>query len=146
MSKSAAPPTPDGVAILGPISAGYDSILSPDALAFLAARERKFGQRRRDLLAYRIEVQAKIDDGWLPDFLPETKSVRDGDWTITSIPQDLMNRQVEIYRPGGPQDDHQRPQLRRQCLHGRFRGRHGPNLVLHDRGADQSARRHCQED
>ena len=99
MSKRAALPTPDGVAILGPISAGYDSVLSPDALAFLAAMERKFGQQRRDLLAYRIEVQAKIDGGWLPNFLPKTKSVRDGEWTITSIPQDLMNRRVEITGP-----------------------------------------------
>ncbi len=99
MNDAAAISTPEGVAILGPIAEGYDSILTEDALAFLAAMERKFGQRRRDLLAYRIEVQAKIDDGWLPDFLPETKSVRDGDWTITSIPHDLMNRRVEITGP-----------------------------------------------
>ncbi|MDA1100797.1 MAG: malate synthase A [Proteobacteria bacterium] len=99
MSENAALPIPDGVAVLGPIGDGYDSILTPDALAFLAAMERKFGQRRRDLLAYRDEMQAKIDAGWLPDFLPETKSVRDGDWTITSIPHDLMNRRVEITGP-----------------------------------------------
>jgi malate synthase len=99
MSQTAALSTPDGVAILGPIGVGYDSILTPEALAFLAAMERKFGQRRRDLLAHRIEMQAKIDAGWLPDFLPETKSVRDGDWSITSIPHDLMNRRVEITGP-----------------------------------------------
>lgn len=91
--------TPEGVAILGPMGEGYGDILSGEALAFLAAMERKFGRRRRDLLAYRVQVQAKIDGGWLPDFLPETKSVRDGDWTITSVPHDLMNRRVEITGP-----------------------------------------------
>ncbi|MFP6746632.1 MAG: malate synthase A [Alphaproteobacteria bacterium] len=90
---------PEGVAILGPMSEGYENILSSEALAFLAAMERKFGQRRRNLLAYRVEVQAKIDGGWLPNFLAKTKSVRDGDWTITSVPHDLMNRRVEITGP-----------------------------------------------
>ncbi len=99
MSEKTALPTPDGVAVLGPIGDGYDSILTQDALAFLAAMERKFGQRRRDLLAYREDIQAKIDAGWLPDFLPETKSVRDGDWTITWIPHDMMSRRVEITGP-----------------------------------------------
>ncbi len=99
MSNSAAISTPEGVAILGPIEEGYEEILTNEALSFLAAMERKFGQRRRDLLAYRVEIQAKIDGGWLPDFLPETQSVRDGDWTITSIPHDLMDRRVEITGP-----------------------------------------------
>ena len=99
MTDAAAIATPQGVEILGPIEAGYDGILSMEALAFLAAMERQFGQRRLDLLDYRIEVQEKIDGGWLPDFLPETRKIRDGDWTITSIPEDMLDRRVEITGP-----------------------------------------------
>jgi malate synthase len=90
---------PDGVELTGEIKPGYETILTPEALAFIAGLERAFGARRRDLLERRRDVQAKIDDGWLPDFLPETKSVRDSDWTVAPIPADLQDRRVEITGP-----------------------------------------------
>jgi len=90
---------PAGVEILGPVRPGYAEILTPEALAFIAELERKFGLRRVELLERRKEVQAKIDSGWLPDFLAETKDVRAGDWKVAPIPADLQDRRVEITGP-----------------------------------------------
>ena len=90
---------PEGVQVVGPVNAGYEEILSPEALAFIADLERRFGQRRRDLLAHRKEVQAKIDGGWLPEFRADTKAIREGDWKVGAIPADLQDRRVEITGP-----------------------------------------------
>lgn len=85
--------------ILGAVKPGYEKILTDDALAFVAALEEKFGARRRELLAARAKRQQDFDKGALPDFLPETKSVREGDWRVAPIPQDLQDRRVEITGP-----------------------------------------------
>jgi malate synthase len=50
-------------------------------------------------MARRETVQADIDAGRLPDFLPETKAIRDGDWTVAPVPADLADRRVEITGP-----------------------------------------------
>ena len=88
-----------GVTLHGEMKPGYDEILTPEALDFIAGLQRTFGPRRAELLARREEVQARLDDGWLPDFLPETKHVRDGDWTVAPIPEPLLDRRVEITGP-----------------------------------------------
>ncbi len=93
------PTLPEGVEILGPMSAGYAEILSPQAIAFIAKLSRKFEGRRRELLALRAQRQAGFDAGKLPDFLPETKTVRESDWTIGKVPADLQDRRVEITGP-----------------------------------------------
>jgi malate synthase len=95
-SKSA---LPNGVEIRGPLRAGYEKILSPDALTFLAALERTFGAERRQLLARRAELQSKLDGGWKPDFLAETRGIRESDWSVAPIPRDLLDRRVEITGP-----------------------------------------------
>ena len=87
------------IEIKGPVRDGYGAILTPEALAFLAALERRFGARRLELLQERIAMQMRIDDGALPDFLPETKAVRDGDWKVAPVPADLQDRRVEITGP-----------------------------------------------
>ena len=74
-------------------------ILTPEALAFVTGLERRFGARRRELLRARVERQARLDAGELPDFLPETREVRDGDWRIAPVPADLQDRRVEITGP-----------------------------------------------
>ncbi len=74
-------------------------ILSGDALAFLADLHRRFDRRRLELLARRMERQKAFDAGLLPDFLPETKPIRDGGWTVAPIPADLLDRRVEITGP-----------------------------------------------
>ncbi len=90
---------PAGVSVLGAMKPGYDSILTPDALQFLADLERRFGPGRLNLLQARIAMQARIDEGWLPDFRPETQAVRDGDWITAAVPADLRDRRVEITGP-----------------------------------------------
>ncbi|HXC57626.1 MAG TPA: malate synthase A [Rhizomicrobium sp.] len=91
--------TAQGVEILGPLGTRYDEILTPEALAFLAGLHRTFDARRLALIAARTERQARLDAGELPDFLVETKAIRDGDWRVAAIPADLQDRRVEITGP-----------------------------------------------
>ncbi|MEE8123791.1 MAG: malate synthase A, partial [Alphaproteobacteria bacterium] len=93
------PVTAAGVTIHGPLEDGYDEILTPDALAFVAKLERRFGAERRKLLARRREVQARLDAGEKCDFLPETREIREGDWTVAPAPDDALDRRVEITGP-----------------------------------------------
>ncbi len=88
-----------GVAIRGPMKPGYEKVLTPEAIDFAVELEREFGAERRRLLARRAEIQRRLDAGWKPDFLPETKAIRDGDWRVAPIPPDLQDRRVEITGP-----------------------------------------------
>ncbi len=99
MANNATIALPDGMTLTGEMKPGYEDILTPEALAFIADLERTFGARRLELLERRTEVQAKLDDGWLPDFLEETKAIREGDWKVAPIPKDLLDRRVEITGP-----------------------------------------------
>jgi malate synthase len=90
---------PAGLTITAPISAAYAEILSPDALAFFTALAREYEQRRQSLLAARVMRQQEFDCGVLPDFLAETKSIRDGDWQVSPCPADIQDRRVEITGP-----------------------------------------------
>jgi malate synthase len=74
-------------------------ILSRDALAFVELLQRELGERRRECLERRAERQRELDAGARPDFLTETKDVRDGDWQVASPPADLRDRRVEITGP-----------------------------------------------
>jgi malate synthase len=87
------------VVIKGPIGPRFSEILTKDALAFVAELHAKFDGRRRELLNLRQQRQASFDAGTLPDFLPETKKVRESDWKIASLPKDLHDRRVEITGP-----------------------------------------------
>ena len=88
-----------GVEINAKPSGRQDEILSAEALAFVAGLHRRFNRRRLELLARRMERQKDFDAGKLPDFLPDTKSIREGDWTVAKIPPDLLDRRVEITGP-----------------------------------------------
>jgi len=90
---------PAGIEITAPVSAEFARILSPDALSFVARLSRSFESRRRELLGKREEVQARLANGWIPDFLAETASIRNGDWHIAPLPADLQCRRVEITGP-----------------------------------------------
>ena len=83
-----------GVEIAGPAVPGLDKILSAEACAFVAMLERSFGGERRRLLAARTEFQAGIDAGDNPAFRPETKTIRDAEWTVAGTPDDLADRAV----------------------------------------------------
>ncbi|MGZ8375617.1 MAG: malate synthase A [Gemmatirosa sp.] len=82
-----------------PALASVARVLTEDALAFVADLERRFGERRRALLAARAERQARLDAGERPDFPAETRDVRDGDWQVAPTPPDLQRRRVEITGP-----------------------------------------------
>ncbi len=91
---------PAGVEVKGKLHEQFEDILTPDALTFIAKLQREFNPRRLELLRKRIERQREIDAGKLPDFLPETRQVReDPHWRVGSIPADLQNRHVEITGP-----------------------------------------------
>ncbi|MEN8807907.1 MAG: malate synthase A, partial [Desulfobacterales bacterium] len=88
-----------GIEVTGPVSAEFSRIITPEALAFVGGLARKFDTRRRELLDRRQQVQADINAGKLPDFLPETRPIREGDWKIEPVPGDLKNRRIEITGP-----------------------------------------------
>jgi malate synthase len=87
------------VKVIGDIGPRYGEVLTKDALAFVAELHRSFNAKRRDLLARRTDMQHRFDGGALPDFLPETRAVREGNWKIGSLPKDLLDRRVEITGP-----------------------------------------------
>lgn len=94
-----APSSIPGLEIRGETKPGFEEILTPEALAFVVELERRFGPERRRLLKAREERQARLDAGERPDFLPETKAIRDGAWTVAPLPADLQDRRVEITGP-----------------------------------------------
>ncbi len=85
--------------LLGPLAPGFDTVLTADALNFVTQLHRKFNTRRLELLARRQQRQADIDQGRLPDFLTETRSIRESDWKVAPVPSDLQDRRVEITGP-----------------------------------------------
>ena len=88
-----------GVVVRGAMKPGYEQVLTPEAIAFAVELEREFGAERRRLLARRAEIQTRLDAGWKPDFLAETKAIREGDWRVAAIPKDLQDRRIEITGP-----------------------------------------------
>ena len=74
----------------------YMQILTPEALAFVEQLHRKFNVQREALLAERKTKQLQLDKGIFPDFLPETEEIRNGNWTVAPLPNDLQDRRVEI--------------------------------------------------
>ncbi len=87
------------ITITADLEPHFDEILTDEALAFLADLHRRFNPRRLELLTARKERQRRIDDGEMPDFLPETAHVRDGDWRVAPPPPDFADRRVEITGP-----------------------------------------------
>jgi malate synthase len=78
----------------------FDTILTPDALEFVAALQREFGPRRQHLLAARSERRRRLAAGdETLGFLAETASVREGDWQVAPVPAPLTQRWVEITGP-----------------------------------------------
>jgi malate synthase len=91
--------TAEGVELHAPVLPEWQAVLTPDALNFIATLQRAFNPRREELLAKRQERKGRLDAGELPDFLPETRQIRESDWTVAPIPRDLTDRRVEITGP-----------------------------------------------
>src|SRR5205085_1578972 len=91
--------TPPGVQLRGELAPAFPEIVSPEALAFVAKLQRAFGNRRQECLQRRQDRQTALERGETLDFLPETKSIRESDWTCAPIAADLRDRRVEITGP-----------------------------------------------
>src|ERR687898_115520 len=89
----------EGIQFTVEIPEEFQQILSPEAVAFVAKLSREYRGRVVELLQKRAERQERISAGEMPDFLPETKDVREGDWEIAPIPDDLQDRRVELTGP-----------------------------------------------
>src|SRR5918997_1896707 len=89
----------EGVEFTSPIPEEFEEILTPEAASFVAKLSREFHGRVEEILQRRAERQERIDAGEMPDFLPETKDIREGDWQIAPIPEDLQDRRVELTGP-----------------------------------------------
>jgi malate synthase len=87
------------VEFVGPSTERYAKALTPEAVAFVVGLQRSFNARRKELLAARVERQGRLDAGERPDFLPETKEIRESEWTVAPLPKDLLDRRVEITGP-----------------------------------------------
>jgi len=87
------------IAVLGRATGEFSQILTPEALDFVAKLHQRFESRRQELLARRAARQKEFDAGALPDFLPETKRIRESDWQVAAQPADLLDRRVEITGP-----------------------------------------------
>src|SRR6266852_7136722 len=88
-----------GIQILAPAHPAQERVLTPAALEFIVELQRRFDPRRVELLGARAERQKRLDAGEKPDFLPDTKSIRESEWTVAAIPADLQDRRVEITGP-----------------------------------------------
>jgi malate synthase len=91
--------THTGLELRGAVSPSFDEVLSPDALEFVAELQREFGARRAELLRDREHRRALLRAGAMLDFLPETKAIRESEWTVAPVPADLQQRWVEITGP-----------------------------------------------
>lgn len=91
--------TSDNIKIRGKVSKEYREILTPEALEFIAMLQRRFGPERERLLKLREKIQQQLDAGWEPNFPSETEDIRNQDWKVASIPEDLQDRRVEITGP-----------------------------------------------
>jgi malate synthase len=91
--------SPQGVEVRGPAREKYPGILNDEALEFVATLHRELNPTREALLGRRVERQAELDAGGLPDFLPGTAGVREGDWRVAPVPDELADRRVEITGP-----------------------------------------------
>src|SRR5215207_9665729 len=89
----------EGVEVNAPIPDEFAEILTPEAVSFVAGLSREFSGRVDELLAKRAERQERINAGEMPDFLSETRDVREGDWKIAPVPDDLQDRRVELTGP-----------------------------------------------
>ncbi|VDO27591.1 unnamed protein product [Haemonchus placei] len=87
--------------LTAPLNTGDEKILTPDALRFIKDLNLKFDGRRQELLKKRVQKQKEINDGvYFPDFSPDTANLReDLSWKGAEIPEDLMDRRVEITGP-----------------------------------------------
>ncbi len=99
MSRAQSLSVPTGVSVKGDVATGYETILTADAIDFIAALHREFSGRRRTLMERRRKKQQAIDAGAKLSFPDETEKIRSQDWQVAPVPDDLQRRNVEITGP-----------------------------------------------
>src|SRR5437588_415685 len=87
------------VQITAPVTEAQESILTREAVRFVAGLAGAFEPRRQQLLEARRVRQRELDGGALPGFLPATEKIRQSEWYAAPIPADLADRRVEITGP-----------------------------------------------
>ena len=92
------------VRVEGPAVERGEEILTPEALAFVADLQTRFGAHRDALLAARARPAGRDRRGARPDRLPARRpaAVREGDWRVPPPPPGLVDRRVEITGPTEP--------------------------------------------
>jgi malate synthase len=98
-AKSASAFRIGGVSIRGARGPRFDEVLTKEALAFVAELHKKFEKKRAELIVARSKRQSRFDKGELPDFLNETRKIRESEWKVGKLPKDLLDRRVEITGP-----------------------------------------------
>jgi malate synthase len=83
----------------GTMKSGFEEVLTPDALEFVAELQQQFGDRRAALIEARAKRRARLREGELLDFLPKTREIRESDWRVAAVPADMQQRWVEITGP-----------------------------------------------
>ena len=77
----------------------YSSLFSDELTAFLIALHENFNHKRLELLEARKNVQKEFDKGIMPGFPAETEAIRSGDWKCAPLPEEILDRRVEITGP-----------------------------------------------
>ena len=77
----------------------YDSVFTEALTDFLVALHENFNQTRLELLEERKRIQLEINEGHFPQFPKETEVVRKSEWICAPIPDDILDRRVEITGP-----------------------------------------------
>lgn len=89
----------DNIRIKGILNNDYDEILTDEAVDFVYSLHKNFNSKRKELLNKRIIRQEEISSGKMPDFPEDTKTIRESEWKVAAIPDDLADRRVEITGP-----------------------------------------------
>ncbi len=127
----------EGIEVSAPLEGEGEHVLTSETLAFVGSLHRRFDGTRRDLLAGRAERQSRLDAGEMPDFLPETRDVRAGDWRVAPAPADLQDRRVEITGPVDRKMVINALNSGARVLHGGLRGRELAHVAQLHRGPGQ---------
>ncbi|WP_335341558.1 malate synthase A [Sedimenticola selenatireducens] len=115
------------IRVNGNLSESFEKVLTPEALQFVADLERRFGQRRKQLLGLRKDRQIRLNDGDFPGFRPETAEIRAADWRVKHAPSDLQDRRVEITGPVDPKGIINALNSAAKCFVADFEDGHSPS-------------------
>lgn len=77
----------------------YPEILTQEAQQFLLHLHTSFNEKRKTMLDRRQDLQQRLDKGELLDFREDTRPIRESNYKVAPIPEDLQDRLTEITGP-----------------------------------------------